>query len=124
MPKFNMNWIYLLAIASLFFFYFSGEQGLAQRQSGLSEVSYSEFKTLVNRGNASRIVVNKSHNTLKMYVKPDSIRSVFNKTADQVGTDPYLAVEFGSIERLEQFVDSALVVSVMSATVMVVFLEV
>ena len=107
MPKFNMNWIYLLAIASLFFFYFSGEQGLAQRQSGLSEVSYSEFKTLVNRGNASRIVVNKSHNTLKMYVKPDSIRSVFNKTADQVGTDPYLAVEFGSIERLEQFVDSA-----------------
>ena len=107
MPKFNMNWIYLLAIAALLFFYFSGEQGLAQRQSGISEVSYSEFKTLVNKGNASRIVVNKSHNTLKMYVKPDSIRSVLNKTADQVGTDPYLSVEFGSIDRLEQFVDSA-----------------
>ncbi|UKK51782.1 ATP-dependent zinc metalloprotease FtsH [Prevotella sp. E13-17] len=107
MPKFNMNWIYLLAIAALLFFYFSGEQGLAQRQSGISEVSYSEFKTLVNKGNASRIVVNKSHNTLRMYVKPDSIRSVLNKTADQVGTDPYLSVEFGSIDRLEQFVDSA-----------------
>ncbi|MCR5270004.1 MAG: ATP-dependent zinc metalloprotease FtsH [Prevotella sp.] len=107
MPRFNMNWIYFLAIGALFFFYFTGEQGLAQGQGAMSEVSYTEFKTLVSQGNASRIVANKSHNTLKMYVKPDSIRSVFNKTADQVGTDPYLSVEFGSIDRLEQFVDSA-----------------
>ena len=108
MPRFNMNWIYLLVILALTFLYFSnGATGIQQPQTAQKEVSYSEFQELLAKGNASNIVVNKTKNTLKMYVKPDSIRSVFHKGTDQVGTSPYLSVEFGSVEKVEKIVETA-----------------
>ena len=110
MPKFNMNWIYLLVILALTFFYFSnGATGIQQPQSSQKEASYTEFQNYVSQGYASRIVVmpGSEGNTLRMYVKPDSIRSVFHKGSEQVGTDPYLSVKFGSIEKMERIVDAA-----------------
>ena len=108
MPRFNMNWIYLIVILALTFFYFSNNStGIQQPQAAQKDVSYSEFQKLLSQGNASRLVVNKSKTTLKMYVKPDSIRSVFHKGVDQVGTNPYLNVEYGSIEKVERLVEQA-----------------
>ena len=108
MPQFNMNWIYLLVILALTFFYFSGENSVLQQPaSSQKEASYDEFRNYVDHGYASRVVVNKDTRKLKMYVKADSIRAVFHKGADQVGTEPYLAVEFGSIEKVEQILDKA-----------------
>jgi len=108
MPRFNMNWIYLIVIAGLAYFYFTNGTGsIQQPRVAQREASYDEFKALVDSGYASRVVANKDLRTLRMYVKVDSIRAVFNMGADQVGTDPYLSVEFGSIEKLEQFLDKA-----------------
>ena len=52
MPRFNMNWIYLIVIAALAFFYFSGEQGslLQPTQQQQRETSYTEFKHYLERG--------------------------------------------------------------------------
>ena len=108
MPRFNMNWIYLLAIAALAYFYFTnGSTDVQQARSSQREASYDEFKALVDSGYASRIVVNKDLGTLKMYVKPDSIRAVFNKGTDQVGTDPYLSVVYGSITDVSKDIEEA-----------------
>ena len=104
MPRFNMNWIYFLVIITLGFLYLSNDnEGLQQPQQ--SETSYTEFQAFMDRGYASRLVVNKSQGTLRMYVKSENIRDVFHKNSSQVGSDPYLTVEYGSIDKLETFVE-------------------
>ena len=108
MPKFNMNWVYLLVIGALAFFYFqNGTDGLQEQGATKGKATYSEFKNFVNNGYAERIVANKTSETLKMYVKPDSIQSVFHQTTATTGTEPYLSVEYGENGKVEEFVDSA-----------------
>ena len=108
MPRFNMNWIYLIVIAALAFFYFSGEtNGFQQPRSSMKEASYDVFKARVDSGYASKIVINKDAKTLKMYVKPEYIREVFNRSSSEVGSEPYLSVEFGSIDKVESFLEEA-----------------
>jgi cell division protease FtsH len=62
---------------------------------------------MVNHGYASKIVINKSESVLKMYVKPEHIRDVFHQGSQQTGTDPYLEVEFGSVDQIEPFIEKA-----------------
>ena len=105
MPKFNMNWIYAIAILALGLLYFSS--GGPQNSSISRTVSYSDFKSMVDSGYASKIVINKTQGVLKMYVKPEHIREVFQQSAQQTGKDPYVEVEFGSIEQLEECINQA-----------------
>ena len=105
MPRFNMNWIYILAIMALAFFWFSG--GTDDMSSVKTEASYTEFKKMVQKGYASKIVVNKTESVLKMYVKPEHIREVFHQGVQQTGKEPYVSVEFGSADQVESFVNKA-----------------
>ena len=103
-----MNWLYIIIIGVLAYFYFSGGSPLMQGQEGTpTDASYTEFRKYMNEGYASRIVANKSNNTLKMYVKKEYVDSIFPDHKGQMGASPFLNVEFGSIDRLEQAVDSA-----------------
>ena len=86
MPRFNMNWIYIIAIAALGLLYFSS--GGPSNSSIAKNASYSDFKTMVTNGYASKIVVNKNQSLIKMYVKPEHIRDVFHQSAQQTGSDP------------------------------------
>ena len=86
MPKFNMNWIYILAILALGLLYFSS--GGPSNSSIAKTASYSDFKEMVNHGYAQKIVVNKNQGNIKMYVKPEHIRDVFHQSAQQTGKDP------------------------------------
>lgn len=104
MPKFNMNWIYGLVIVGLIAVYLAGGDAVAGSAS--KPVSYTVFKEYVNRGYASKIVVNKDESKLKMYVKPEHIRTVFRQGTDQTGKEPYVNVEFGSVENVETFIDT------------------
>ena len=71
MPKFNMNWIYFVAILMLGILWMtSSGDGVASPQAH-TESTYSDFKAFVERGYADKIVVNKNQNTLKMYVVPE-----------------------------------------------------
>lgn len=102
-PKFNLSWIYTLVIVALLVAFFTGN---SQQPGGISkEASYAEFKTWVAKGYAEKVVVNKDASTLKMFVKAKHIREVFNQGTKQTGNNPYISVEFGSIERLETFLD-------------------
>ena len=104
MPRFNMNWIYLIVIAALAIFYFTGEaNGVQQPRSAQKEATYNEFKARVDSGYATRVVVNKDTKVIKMYVKPEYIRELFNRSSSDVGTEPYLLVEFNDSGSLENF---------------------
>ena len=105
MPRFNMTWIYILAFVVLGLLYFSS--GGPTNSSIAKNTSYSDFKDMVNHGYASKIVINKSESVLKMYVKPEHIRDVFHQGTQQTGTDPYLEVEFGSVDQVEPFIEKA-----------------
>ena len=108
MPRFNMNWLYIIVAVVLAILLFSGGgDSIARSAGGSQEANYSDFKTYVNKGYAQRVVVNKNENTLRMYVKPKFIRNIFNMTAQQVGSNPYLTVQFGSVDELEKFLDTA-----------------
>ena len=105
MPRFNMNWIYAIAIVALALLYLSG--GGPSNSSVAKQATYSEFKAMVNRGYASKIIVNKGQGTLRMYVKPEHIRDVFHQGTQQTGNEPYIEVEFGSVDQVESFIEEA-----------------
>ncbi len=101
MPKFSMSWIYILVIIGLMSVYFMGGDGLAGSAS--QTATYTDFKAFVNKGYASKVVINKDKSTLRMYVKPEYIRTVFKRGADQMGKQPWLDVEFGSVDQVESY---------------------
>lgn len=108
MPRFNMNWLYGLIIVTLAILFFTGGGNALLSGSGsATNARYSDFQAYVNRGWAKSIVINKDDNTLKMYVKEQNVRDVFRKSAQQVGPNPYVTVEFGSVDELEKFVTQA-----------------
>ena len=104
MPRFNMNWLYVcIAVLLATLFFTGGGDMLASGSGAGKEVQYTEFKTYVEKGYAQNVVVNKTQNTLRMYVKPKFIRNVFEKTAKQTGANPYVSVQFGSVDELEKY---------------------
>lgn len=104
MPRFNMNWLYVCIAVLLATLFFTGGGDMLASGSGTGkEVQYTEFKTYVEKGYAQNVVVNKTQNTLQMYVKPKFIRNVFEKTAKQTGANPYVSVQFGSVDELEKY---------------------
>lgn len=104
MPKFNMGWIYTIIIVVLAYMFFTGGGNMGQQASKQS--SYSDFKQFVSHGYAQKVVINKKESELKMYVKPEYVRKVFNKAAKQMDPNPYVVVNFGSVDQVEQFLEA------------------
>ena len=98
-----MSWIYMLVLFGLIGIYLFGGDA---RGSANKKVTYDEFKTFVAKGYASKIVINKDESTLKMYVNPQNIRDVFKQGAKSTGTNPYVTTEFGSVDKVETFIET------------------
>ncbi len=105
MPKFNMTWVYLIVAIGLMAVFFMGDDSIGQNSSISKTASYVEFQAMVNNGYAQKIVVNKSDGTLQMYVKPEHIRKVFKQGVKETGKNPFVKVEYGSIDKVESFVE-------------------
>ena len=105
MPKFNLNWLYLIILFALGALFFMDESQSISTGAG-QRSSYSNFKVYVDRGWARSIVVNKSESKLRMYANSANVRDVFHKSKQQLGTDPYVEVLYGSIDQVEQFLDA------------------
>lgn len=107
MPKFNMNWIYIIVAVVLAVLLFSGGGESIAKGSGASqEVTYTEFKSYVEKGYAQRVVVNTNDKSIRMYVKPKNVANVFKKTAQQAGSNPYVVAQYGSVDELEKYLDA------------------
>ena len=106
MPKFNMNWLYIFVIIALGVVFFAGGNGLFPSSAGIDK-DYTTFKQYVAKGYATKVIVNRNDNTLRMYVSPNHIRDIFKKGTQEVGTAPYVTVEIGSVDKVETFLDQA-----------------
>ena len=102
MPKFNMNWLYMLVLFGLIALFISGG-GDAIGGSAAKEATYTEFKQYVDKGYVLSIVANSSERKLKLYINPKAIRDVYHKSAKEVGPSPYVEVQFGSIDAVDQY---------------------
>ena len=98
-----MSWIYMLVLFGLIAMYLLGGDSVG---SASKKVSYDEFKTFVNKGYASKIVINKDESTLKMYVNAQNIRDVFKQGAKNTGKNPFVTTEFGSVDKVETFIET------------------
>lgn len=103
MPRFNMNWIYVIIVGVLLYLWISS----GNNNSTSRKVTYTQFKEYVTKGYASKIVVNKDEEVVEMYVKPEHIRDVFQTGVQQTGKSPFVEAEFLSTDKLEEFVESA-----------------
>ena len=107
MPKFNMNWLYISVLIFIAVIAFSGGGNLLGVQGVSQEATYTKFKEYVSKGYASRIIINNQEHELKMYVKPQALKAVFNQPAEKLGKDPYVKVNYGSVDKIEDFLLTA-----------------
>ena len=70
------------------------------------QLSYTEFKTMVNKGYASKIIAY-NDNTVDMFIKPEFVKEVFKDDYKKVGRSPSMHVEVGSMETLDKFLEKA-----------------
>ncbi len=107
MPKFNMNWLYILVIIATAMLLFTNTGNNLLSSSGASqEATYTKFKEYVQKGYAKNVVVNSDQKNLKMYVKPQNIQDVFHMSTKQVGPNPYVSVDFGSVENVDTYLSA------------------
>ena len=105
MPKFNMNWLYVIILFGLMVLFMTGG-GDALGGSAAKKATYTEFKEYVAKGYVLSVVANKTESTLKLYINPKNIRDVYKTSAKNVGPSPYVEVQFGSVEELDKYLDS------------------
>lgn len=98
-PRPNLSWLYvLIAVFSLFLYISSDEGGVVK------QVSYTEFKEIVNKGYADKIVAY-DDNTAEVFIKPDHVVDVFKNDAKRAGKSPAVNVQVGSMEALDKFLE-------------------
>lgn len=105
MPKFNMNWLYVIILFGLMVLFITGG-GDALGGSAAKKATYTEFKEYVEKGYVLSVVANKTESTIKLYINPKNIRDVYKTSAKNVGPSPYVEVQFGSVEELDKYLDS------------------
>lgn len=98
-PRPNLTWLYIVIALVFGFLYFTGGEGSASK-----EVTYTEFKDMVSKGYASKVIAY-DDNTVDMYIKPEHIADVFKRDANKVGRSPFVTVEIGSAESLDKFLE-------------------
>ena len=108
MPKFNMGWIYAVILITLCVFFFSGGGEALGGDASMSQTAtYTKFKQYVEKGYAKSVEVIKQDGVARMYVKPQNVRDVFGKTQQQTGKKPYVKTQYGSLDELTTYLDSA-----------------
>lgn len=101
MPRFNLSWLYIVIAMSFAILYFSNQEGSIDKQ-----ITYTEFKEMINKGYANKIIAY-DNNTVEMYIKPEYVKEVFKNNYMKVGRNPALNVEIGSMESLDKFMEKA-----------------
>ena len=104
MPRFNLNWLYLavLIVLGVVFFHGGGATPDSDR-----EVAYTTFKDYVAKGYTEKIIVNKGEGTARLTVRPEHIRDVFKRGADQVGKQPTVTARIPSADKLDDYLSAS-----------------
>ena len=98
MPKFNLNWVYMIILIMLATLWFTNENGTSTR-----DISYDEFQQYVHNGYISK-VIGYDDNSVEAYVKPQNVKDVFQQDSSRVGKNPMVITEAPSRESLGDFI--------------------
>ena len=84
MPKFNLNWLYMIIAMMLLGLYLTNESGTATKN-----ISYDEFQQYVRDGYISK-VIGYDDNSVEAYVKPQHVGNVFRQDSSRLGNKPLI----------------------------------
>lgn len=98
MPKFNLNWLYMIIAMMLLGLYLTNENGATTKN-----ISYDVFQQYVRDGYVSK-VVGFDDNSVEAYVKPQYVKNVFREDSSRVGKTPLITTEAPSRESLGNFI--------------------
>ncbi len=101
-PRMSFTWVYVVIAVVLGYLFFQGENLPGSETS--KNVSYTTFQEYVRQGYANKIVADKGEGVVRMYVKPEHVRDVFKKGTSEVGKQSFVQAEYGSADKLEEFV--------------------
>lgn len=102
MPKFNLNWVYMLIVGALIVMLVTNTGS----SSVDKEVDYTTFKSYVSKGYAHRIEVNKGDGTVKMAVDGKYIRDIFKTNSQKTGNSPTVSTKYPSVDKVEEFLEA------------------
>ena len=103
MPRFNLNWLYIVIIAGLAYILYQGQgEGSGSMDK---EVTYTDFKQYVRDGYAKSVTVNKTDGKARITIAPEKIREVFKQGVDRVGKAPTVSARIPSTDRVEEFLE-------------------
>ena len=97
MPKFNLNWLYMIIAMMLLGLYITNENS-----TGIKSVSYDKFQQYVRDGYMSKII-GYDDNSVEAYIKPQYVKNVFQADSSKVGKNPMITTEAPSRESLGNF---------------------
>ena len=97
MPKFNLNWLYMIIAMMLLGLYLTNENSI-----GTKNISYDEFQQYVRNGYMSKII-GYDDNSVEAYIKPQYVKNVFQADSSRVGRNPMITTEAPSRESLGDF---------------------
>ncbi len=98
-PKFNLNWMYMIIALMLLGLYLTNESG-----SMTKNVSYDEFQKYVQSGYVNRII-GYDDSSVEVFIKPEHVKDVFKQDSTKAGKNPMVTTEAPSRERLDDFIE-------------------
>ena len=102
-PSVNLTWVYMAVIFILGFLIFNDSFS----SSGYNkEVPYTEFQEHVAKHRGTEIKIEKNSSTAYLTIKPEQVRTVFKRSVKEVGKNPTVSTRYGSLDKLEGFVES------------------
>ena len=102
-PGVNLTWVYMAVIFILGFLIFNDSFS----SSGYNkEVPYTEFQEHVAKHRGTEIKIEKNSSTAYLTIKPEQVRTVFKRSVKEVGKNPTVSTRYGSLDKLEGFVES------------------
>lgn len=98
MPKFNLNWMYMIIALILLGLYLSNGNN-----AGSKDVPYDEFQKYIQNGYVNK-VIGYDDNTVEAFIKPQFVKNVFLSDSSKVGKTPMVTTEAPSRESLGTFI--------------------
>lgn len=97
MPRFSLNWMYMIIAMMLLGLYLTNENGSASKS-----VPYDEFQNYIREGYANK-VIGYDDNSVEVFIKPEHVKDVFKEDSTKAGRNPMIITEAPSRENLDSF---------------------
>ena len=101
MPKFNLNWMYMIIALMLLGLWWGSDS----KGAGSKAVTYSEFQDYVKKGYVSK-VLGYEDKSIEAFLKPTAVGAVFGADSTKVGRNPIITSRTPSTDKLEEFLQA------------------